>query len=92
MSRIEAWNDISHIESTMLASEASQASVFIFSTHLVLRGILDNPAKHVFDGDVEQAGGAIWRDELHLRSAVHEISAIHLEKVSSPLRREIMNH
>jgi phospholipase/lecithinase/hemolysin len=47
----------------------------------VVTDILDNPDEYGFqDDDVMEEGGAIWQDELHMTTEVHEILAETLEE------------
>jgi hypothetical protein len=50
--------------------------MLLFSANTVLAEVLDDLVEFNFNEDnVEEAGGAIWLDELHLTSAVHSIIA-----------------
>ena len=83
----ETWNDLLSSYSNTFAADTSQATILLFSVHAVLTKVLDDFVEFNFnESDVEEAGGAIWLDELHLTGAVHSIVAEHLQRalVSHP--------
>ncbi|KAF8652630.1 hypothetical protein AX16_004291 [Volvariella volvacea WC 439] len=73
--RVDTWNDLLRAQVEEFAASASQATVFIFSSHAVLTDILDDPEEYDFTEDDTTEVGAIWQDGLHLTSAVHEVLA-----------------
>ena len=77
----ETWNDHLSSYSNTFAAETSQATILLFSAHAVLTEVLDDFVEFNFnESDVEEAGGAIWLDELHLTSAVHFLMAERLHR------------
>jgi hypothetical protein len=85
----ETWNGLLSLYSNTFAAETSQATILLFSAHAVLTKVLDDFDEFDFnESDVEEPGGAIWLDELHLTSAVHSIVAKHLQRAleSHPAR------
>lgn len=56
--------------------------MFLFSAHRLLSKILDDPANFDFDEeDVDEAGGGIWEDHVHVTPAVHGLLAERLQRV-----------
>jgi len=85
----ETWNGLLSSYSNTFAAETSQATILLFSAHAVLTKVLDDFDEFDFnESDVEEPGGAIWLDELHLTSTVHSIVAEHLQRAleSHPAR------
>ena len=75
-SRIKEWNDSLVTHASDFFSNSTQATMQVFSSNRVLSGILDNPGAQGFAENAEDAvGRGIWRDDLHLTPAVHEIIA-----------------
>jgi hypothetical protein len=78
----DTWNDLLRSYSNVFSAESTQATVLLFSAHAVLTEVLDDPFEFDFDQrDVEDAGGAIWVDELHLTTTVHSIISERLQRV-----------
>lgn len=74
--RCTAWNALLQSSAEMFAADTKHATVFLFSMHAVISDILDNPESFGFSGDeLEEQGGPIWEDLLHLRSEVHAVMA-----------------
>ncbi|EIN03914.1 hypothetical protein PUNSTDRAFT_109062 [Punctularia strigosozonata HHB-11173 SS5] len=79
--RIETWNGTLRTLASDFAQEASQASVFVFSSHVVVGDILDNHENYGFtDDDIAEEGGNFWLDDLHITGDVHEVLAERLIK------------
>jgi hypothetical protein len=78
----DTWNDLLRSYSNVFSAESTQATGLLFSAHAVLTEVLDDPLEFDFyRRDVEDAGGAIWVDELHLTTAVHSIISERLQRV-----------
>ncbi|PBK66961.1 hypothetical protein ARMSODRAFT_889765, partial [Armillaria solidipes] len=74
--RVETWNDLLRERASEFATSSPQAMVFVFSSHKVLTDMLDDPLEYGFgENDLDNEGGAIWEDVLHLTPAVHVILA-----------------
>jgi len=74
--RVEIWNTLLRSQAEEFAKDYEKATVFVFSSHQVLTEILDEPLDFDFAEDDPGIGGAgIWKDDLHLTSAVHVILA-----------------
>lgn len=79
--RFQTWNELLRSHAEDYASETTDASVFLFSSHSVASAFLDDPLDFGFDeDDATTEGGAIWLDELHFTSEVHAIIAQRLEE------------
>jgi hypothetical protein len=77
----DTWNSLLSSYIRTFTAETSQATMLLFSAHAVLTGVLDDFVEFDFsESDVEEAGGGIWLDEIHLTSAVHSIVAESLER------------
>ncbi|KAF9519030.1 carbohydrate esterase family 16 protein [Hydnum rufescens UP504] len=82
----DTWNSLLSSYIRTFAAETSQATILLFSAHAVLTGVLDDFVEFDFsESDVEEAGGGIWLDEIHLTSAVHSILAESLERALEAL-------
>jgi hypothetical protein len=82
----DTWNDMLSSYINTFASESSQATMLLLSAHAVLTEVLDDFVKFDFgESDVEEAGGNIWLDEIHLTSAVHSILAERLQRTLGAL-------
>ena len=81
---MEEWNKLLREKVEVFRKDTPSANVVLLSAYSVIADILDRPVEYGFDEkDAEEEGGAIWRDELHVTSQVHEILALQLlEKAS----------
>ncbi|KAJ8515619.1 hypothetical protein ONZ45_g6975 [Pleurotus djamor] len=74
--RISAWNELLLAHAEAFARSTRAATILVFSTHHVLTEVLDDPLEYDFsEDDVENEGGGIWVDDLHLTGGVHGILA-----------------
>ncbi|KAJ8088933.1 hypothetical protein PM082_014180 [Marasmius tenuissimus] len=81
--RVQTWNEEFRTQIVEFQANTATAKVNIFSLHQVLSKILDDPEDFDFtEDDSTTEGGAIWVDELHLTSEVHEIIAEQIRKAS----------
>ncbi|CAK5266731.1 unnamed protein product, partial [Mycena citricolor] len=70
------WNISLRRRIEAFANEHRDARIFTFSSFDCFSRLLDTYADHGFvEEDLYKAGGAIWKDHLHPRSAVHKIFA-----------------
>lgn len=82
----DTWNDLLSSYINTFAAETSQATVLLLSAHAVLTEVIDDFVEFNFsESDIEEAGGDIWLDEIHLTSAVHSIVAEHLQRALEAL-------
>jgi len=73
---VREWNETLRGRLLSFAEESKQATVLLFSVHALLGKMLDTPEDFDFGADdTTTLGGAIWRDDIHLTSAVHAIVA-----------------
>ncbi|KAH6910826.1 hypothetical protein BKA70DRAFT_94336 [Coprinopsis sp. MPI-PUGE-AT-0042] len=80
--RVAAWNESLKSRVDEFSEETPNATVTTFSAHELLTEILDSPEDHGFtEEDVEEEGGSVWLDDLHLTTEVHEIIAKRLGEV-----------
>ncbi|KAK1221482.1 hypothetical protein PQX77_015716 [Marasmius sp. AFHP31] len=81
--RVQTWNEEFRTQIAEFQENTATTKVAIFSFHGVLSKILDDPEEFDFtEDDSTTEGGAIWVDELHLTSEVHEIIAEQIRKAS----------
>ncbi|KAJ8507874.1 hypothetical protein ONZ45_g9790 [Pleurotus djamor] len=74
--RISAWNELLLAHAKAFARSTRAATILVFSMHHVLTEVLDDPLEYDFsEDDVENEGGGIWVDDLHLTGGVHGILA-----------------
>ena len=74
--RVEEWNFFLQNKVLNFAEAYTQATVFLFSSHRVLKEILEDPERFGFDADdPDTKRGRIWRDKLHLTSEIHDLLA-----------------
>ena len=74
--RVHTWNELLIAQANDFAKGSDKAMVFVFSSHQVLTGILDEPLAFDFaKEDAEMEGAGIWADDLHVTPAVHAIFA-----------------
>lgn len=73
--RYTTWNTLLRHRAEAFAADSPQASLFLFSSYKVVTSILDDPEEYDFSEDDVDDVGAIWLDELHLSSEVHQVIA-----------------
>jgi hypothetical protein len=73
--RVQIWNKLLQGHAIdFLSTDATDATVFIFSSHRLFTDILDNPLEYEFtEDDPETEGGGIWMDGLHPTSKVQDL-------------------
>ncbi|KAJ7449239.1 hypothetical protein FB451DRAFT_754571 [Mycena latifolia] len=70
------WNTALQTAAASFAAAHPDATVLIYSAWDTFNALLDDPEAHGFPvGDVRKAGGAIWYDNLHPTSRVHDFVA-----------------
>ncbi|KAK7449777.1 hypothetical protein VKT23_013252 [Stygiomarasmius scandens] len=74
--RVNTWNRELQKRVSQFISKTPKVTVTRFSVHDALSAILDDPEEYDFtEDDTTDQAGAIWADELHLTSDVHQIIA-----------------
>ncbi|KAF8068641.1 SGNH hydrolase-type esterase domain-containing protein [Lyophyllum atratum] len=88
--RYDTWNFELLRQAEDFAKTASNASVFVVSSHSIISEILDHPARYglldcidqeedadeaVSDDSDDAVEGAIWEDDIHLSEAAHQVFA-----------------
>lgn len=84
--RVKVWNELLLLQAGDFGTNSSEATVLIFSAHQILSEVLENPEDFEFgEDDPTTEGGAIWEDDLHLASEVHDILAERLVAALLPV-------
>lgn len=73
---VTTWNKHLGHKATTFQSNADDTTLLLFSSHAFFKDLLDEPSKYGFsEEDTKISEGAIWFDDLHPTSKVHEVLA-----------------
>jgi hypothetical protein len=93
MPRYTGWNVALHSSITSFASEHSDITALLFSSHATFSRVLDDPVAHGFHeaNAAYNAGKGIWMDDLHPTSKMHGFVAKDLAEFLGSLGLEKAN-
>ncbi|XP_006463807.1 hypothetical protein AGABI2DRAFT_75132 [Agaricus bisporus var. bisporus H97] len=73
---VTVWNEHLRNKAAEFQSDMDDTTLLLFSSHAFFTDLLDVPSKHGFsEEDTEMPEGAVWFDELHPTSRIHELLA-----------------
>lgn len=62
--RVKSWNDLLQTQTNEFGTSSKEATFFLFSSHHLLKQVLEDPSELDFsEDDVEAEGADIWEDD-----------------------------